>query len=201
MRWFPEEFFWMISCPTPGWIGLSEATWVRNAWGMNMGFRREVFEFCHFSEVFVGGNQGAPDGTKLGLLGEDTDFSLRVTQETGGKILYNPGLRVEHKVYRHRLSSRFLGHRAFWEGYTKATLARESRWGGVTSTNLAMETKLLRRILFGFFPRLALEVVTHPTVAWRQFSLGSTTLWHVGLGYLAGRFPRLGRPIASRYTR
>ena len=200
MCWFPEEFYWMISCPTPGWTGLGEATWVRNAWGMNMAFRREAFMSCQFSEDFVGGNQGAADGTKLGLLGDDTDFSLRVSQTTGGKILYSPTIRVRHKVYRHRLSPRFLRHRAFWEGYTKATLARSYKWKGIASHSLATERALLRQVFFHFFPRLALDSVKNPALARRRFILGITTLWHISLGYWAGRFPRMGRPIVSWYT-
>ena len=200
MQWFPEEFFWILSCPTPGWTGLKEAAVIRNAWGMNMAFQREAFAVCRFSEAFVGGNQGALDGSKAGLLGDDTEFCLRLSRETDRGILYSPAVRVLHKVYEHRLTPRFIRRRAFWEGYTKATLVKLLREKGTTPMELAMEHALLRRILLRYFPRAIAELVMRPGVGWRRLRLGVGVLFHVALGYGAGRFPGLGRLLVSRYS-
>ena len=199
MRWFPEEFFWILSCPTPGWTGLEKVTAIRNAWGMNMAFRREAFVDLRFSEAFVGGNQGTLDGSKVGLLGDDTEFCLRLSQATGRCILYNPAVRVFHKVYQHRLTPRFVRRRAFWEGYTKATLVKLRRGQEDSSMNLTMEHQLLRRILFRFFPRALAGCVVHPALGLHRLTLGVGVLFHVAMGYGAGRFAGLGRFLLSRY--
>jgi GT2 family glycosyltransferase len=167
---------------------------------MNMAFQREAFAACRFSEAFVGGNQGTFDGSKVGLLGDDTEFCVRLSRETGRCILYNPAVRVLHKVYEHRLTPRFIRRRAFWEGYTKATLVKLLCEEGTAPMKLAIEHALLRRILLRFFPRAIAEVVLHPAVGWRRLSLGIGVLFHVALGYGAGRFPGLGRFLISRYS-
>ena len=200
MDWFPEEFFWIISCRVPS--SERERTHeVRNVWGVNMGFRREAFDRGAFDER-LGGNMGAADGSKLGLLGEDTLFSIRLGRETGRPLVYNPRLRVKHKVHAYRLNPRFVQRRAFWEGYTKAWLKRVSgRNGSAAGDVLAPEYKLLRRILLTFFPRVAAGLVREPARSRRQAWLAVNALTHVGLGYAAAISGRLGSAVCRRYQR
>ncbi|HEU4759840.1 MAG TPA: glycosyltransferase family 2 protein, partial [Dehalococcoidia bacterium] len=75
LAWLPEEFYWLVSCPTPGWLGWSDVREVRNAWGMNMAFRREAFRACRFPEDY-GYRRAAAAGVPSHLLGEDTAFSV-----------------------------------------------------------------------------------------------------------------------------
>jgi len=197
MDWFPEEFFWIISCHAPA-SARERLHGVRNVWGVNMGFRREAFDRGCFDER-LGGNMGAADGCKLGLLGEDTLFSIRVRQETGRPLVYNPRLRVRHKVYAYRLNSRFVRRRAFWEGYTKAWLKRLD--GNSGGDILATEYRLLRRIMLGFFPRAIAGFGRRPGRSWRQIRLAMTALAHVGLGYASAAGGPLGRALRRRYGR
>lgn len=200
MDWFPEEFFWIISCHTPA-LEREPAHGVRNVWGVNMGFRKEAFERGCFDER-LGGNMGAADGSKLGLLGEDTLFSIRVRQETGRPLVYNPRLRVEHKVYAYRLNSRFVQRRAFWEGYTKAWLKRrQGRDGSAAGDVLATEYRLLRRIMLGFFPRVITGFGREPGRSWRQLRLAVNALAHVALGYASALAGPLGNSFCRRYGR
>jgi GT2 family glycosyltransferase len=199
MSWFPEEFFWIISCHTPGRLERDEVQAVRNVWGVNMGFRREAFRHGCFDER-LGGNMGAADGSKLGLLGEDTLFSIRIRQATGRPLIYNPRLKVFHKVYAYRLKPRFVQRRAFWEGYTKAWLNRLHRRDGRFAANvLSAEYKLLRRIGLSFFPRLMLGFIRRPGRSWRQLCLALNALAHVALGYAAAVIGPLGRALCKRY--
>jgi len=200
MDWFPEEFFWIISCHTPA-LEREPAHGVRNVWGVNMGFRREAFDRGCFDER-LGGNMGAADGSKLGLLGEDTLFSIRVRQETGRPLIYNPRLRVQHKVYAYRLNSRFVQRRAFWEGYTKAWLKRrQARDGSAAGDVLATEYRLLRRIMLGFFPRVIAGFGREPGRSWRQLRLAVNALAHVALGYASALAGPLGNSFCRRYGR
>jgi glycosyltransferase involved in cell wall biosynthesis len=199
MSWFPDEFFWIISCSTPGSLEQDEAQTVRNVWGVNMGFRREAFQHCSFDER-LGGNMGAVDGSKLGLLGEDTLFSIRIREETGRPIIHNSRLKVFHKVYSYRFKSRFVRRRAFWEGYTKAWLKKLHQRDGRPDANvLATEYRLLRRIALSFFPRVMIGFARDPARSWRQLCLAVDVLAHVALGYASAIVGPLGRVLCRRY--
>jgi glycosyltransferase involved in cell wall biosynthesis len=201
MSWLPEEFFWIISCSIPDLLEQDEARTVRNVWGVNMGFRREAFQRCSFDHR-LGGNMGAADGSKLGLLGEDTLFSLRIRKETGRPISYNPRVKVFHRVYAYRFKPRFVRRRAFWEGYTKAWLKKLHRQdGGLAADDLATEYRLLRRIALGFFPRVMVGFAREPRRSWRQLCLAVDALGHVALGYASAFAGPLGRALCRRYGR
>lgn len=194
--WFPDELDWLLgSTRFTGWRELRR---VRNAAGANMAFRKEAFEECRFSTILTAGNQGDPVGIKRGLLGDDTLFSLEVCARTGRPILFNPSVVVQNKVYPYRLKAEYVRRRAFWEGYTKAILVRSS--GSDYSIRLSTETGLLRRILLGLLPRTMWQLVKRPAPAWRRLSLTVSVLFHLSLGYAAGRFPFLSRAVVQQYS-
>jgi glycosyltransferase involved in cell wall biosynthesis len=177
MRWFPEEFYWILSCPTPGWTGYTKPAPVRNAWGMNMAFRREAFEVARFSEVFAGGEKTGAD---------DVDFSMQVRRATGREILFAPSVCVGHKVYRHRLSAAFIRKKAFRDGYAKAVLKVLYPEGHGKSFEIDLETALLARIFLRFFPAMLRRLVRDPFGARRQLRLASLALFYSGAGYFVG---------------
>jgi GT2 family glycosyltransferase len=203
MDWFPEEFFWIISCPAPAWTGVSRVQEVRNAWGINMAFRKEALEVVSFSETFGVSNRGQPHSVKLGLSGDDTDFCVRLRHITGRPILFNPECRVLHRVQRRRISTRFTRQRAFWEGYTKATIVRALReYGdGAGRFRLSTELTVFRQILFSFVPRMICRFFRRPRVALRQLALAVDVLSHFVLGYTAARLWWPGASLARRYSR
>jgi glucosyl-dolichyl phosphate glucuronosyltransferase len=203
MQWFPEEFFWIISCPVPAWTGVRQVQPVRNAWGINMAFRREAFERCQFSETFGVSNRGLPKGIKLGLQGDDTDFCLRVRHATGRPILFAPASQVYHKVYRDRLTPRFTRRQAFWDGYTKATIGSLLRKAGGRGRRFALsnERVVLRQILCSFLPKAAVLLFRDPACAARRLALAIDVLLHFALGYAAARLPRPGVVLTRRYAR
>ncbi len=194
--WFPDELDWILG--STRFTGWHELRAVRNAAGVNMAFRREAFEHCRFSTVLVGGNQGDPAGIKRGLVGDDTLFSLDLYARTKRPILFAPAVIVYNKVYPYRLKPEYLRRRAFWEGYTKASLTKFR--SGDYSIRLSTESNLLRRILLGLLPRTLWQLLDRPTVAWRRLSITVTVLFHLSLGYAAGRFPLLSRAIVQQYS-
>jgi glycosyltransferase involved in cell wall biosynthesis len=203
MNWFPKEFFWIISCPVPAWTGVSRIQEVRNAWGINMAFRKEALKVVQFSETFGVSNRGRADSVKLGLSGDDTEFCVHLRHVTGRPILFNPDCEVLHRVPRQRLSTRFIRRRAFWEGYTKATIVRTLRASGNVGGHFRFSTELtvFRRILFSFVPRVIRQFLGHPRVVCRQLALVVDVLTHFAVGYAAARLPSLGLGLARRYSR
>ena len=120
MSWLPEEFYWIISCSAfTGWNGLRP---VRSAWGNNMSFRKEAFNYCRFSQDF-GQTMGEQEAWKAGPV-DDAEFSINLRLKTRKSILFNPRVRVKHKVYTYRLSQKFIRGQCYWQGYSKALLRK-----------------------------------------------------------------------------
>ncbi len=188
MSWFPRELYWIFSCTYWDW---SEKREVRNGYGTNISFLREAFDACGlFKNKLEVGERGKSDWQRPGA--KETEFSVRVTQKTGKRIIYNPDTRVKHKVYRYRLSTGFIAKRAYWEGYAKAWLNSWSR-----SSNrkvLATEYELLRRIFSNLLPGSLALLFRHPIVALRRLWITVLVLSCVSGGYigykLSGFFSR-----------
>jgi hypothetical protein len=64
---------------------------------------------CHYFDT----NYGLPKGKYEGSLREDNEFSMRVRSRTKRRIVYNPNVRVYHKVHGYRLKWSFIVRRAF----------------------------------------------------------------------------------------
>jgi len=187
MKWFPRELYWIFSCT---YRKFAERTEVRNGFCTNLSFLREAFDTCgRFKSSLVGEGWGKSDWQQPAA--QETEFCLRVKKGTGKRIVYDPGVRVRHKVYGYRLSSRFLARRAYWEGYAKAMLNRWYRAddGEVLST----EYQLLRRILLGRLPQTLRRLFRRPATAWRQLWALIMVLSGVAGGYLSYNFLSLFR--------
>lgn len=193
MSWFPEEFYWIISCTA--WCDLKEVREVRNAWGMNMSFRKDAFSRCGcFSNEY---------GFHKGPMAEDNEFSQRVKSQTGLKIVYSPGVKLWHKVHRYRLSQQFIKERAYWIGHSRRTLMLkrlEATESNEKTNVLSQEHQLLRRIVTRLVPTIARTFLTDPATAWRKLKLTCTVLFFVGLGYYSRllRFIPQAKKVANQ---
>lgn len=182
LSWFPSEFNWVIS--SMPCLPRSRG-YIRNAWGTNMAFRREAFEGGQGFNPELGAKGGGCHG-KSELVGEDTEFCLRICRLSGLHILYAPEVKVMHRVYKYRLKPGFIAKRAYWEGYTKAVfkyrLSKETNLNGV----LSEERGLLKRIILHLLPLSLLNLPLKP----RQSALTILTTLNIlgsaGWGYLRG---------------
>lgn len=135
-RWLPDEFSWVIGC---SWIGLpEEAAGVRNLIGCNMSFRREVFDEIGSFTLGIGRVGKVPVGC------EETELCIRLHQHRpDALLLYDPQVRVLHKMSVDRRSWRYFRARCYAEGLSKALVA-----GRVGSTDgLASERAYVLRTL------------------------------------------------------
>ncbi|MGZ4408091.1 MAG: glycosyltransferase family 2 protein [Gaiellaceae bacterium] len=127
-RWFPPEFDWVVGC---SYLGMPEtAKQVRNMFGCNMSFRRDLVREL--------------GGFRLGYGCDETELCIRLRQRwPEKKLLYVPEACVLHHVPASRMSfARFLS-RCFFEGGSKAVV---SRLVG-SSDALASERDYIRRVL------------------------------------------------------
>jgi GT2 family glycosyltransferase len=107
--WFPTEFDWVVGC---SYVGLpQEMSFVRNLIGCNMSFRRDVLERA--------------GGFRLGYGCDETELCIRIAQEhPEARFLYEPAARVHHLVTSTRLRWRRFITRCYFEGGSKAVVAR-----------------------------------------------------------------------------
>jgi glycosyltransferase involved in cell wall biosynthesis len=187
MKWFPRELYWIFSCT---YRKFTERTEVRNGFCTNLSFRREAFNKCGlFKSSLVGEGWGKSDWQQPAA--QETEFCLRVKKGTGKRIVYDPAVRVRHKVYGYRLSSRFLARRGYWEGYAKAMLNRWYHPDG--EAVLSTEYTLLRYILLKLLLRTVGRLFRRPATARRQLWALMMVLSGVAGGYLSYSFLSLFR--------
>jgi glycosyltransferase involved in cell wall biosynthesis len=186
-RWFPEEFDWVVGC---SYRGLPrKASPVRNFIGCNMSFRREVFSVVEGFHDELGRVAAHPVGC------EETDLCIRVGNHwPAGMLLYEPQAVVRQVVPASRENWRYFLARCFFEGRSKAHLARlvGSRAGLSSERRYTLRT-LPSGMLLGLY-----DTIAHRN--WYGMARASAIL--VGLlsttmGYLVA-FAGPGMPVARR---
>jgi glucosyl-dolichyl phosphate glucuronosyltransferase len=180
LDWVPEEFYWIIGGSI--FNAQAEVHEVRNVSGTNMSFRRRAFERSGLFLTSLGAQEGGGGLGKQKFAGEETEFSIRVRRTLGMRILYNPQIKVWHKVYRYRVNTRFIARRAYSEGYTKAML-NKSRKQDSGDRLLAVEHRLLWRITTRLFPSILKGFLVSPRTSWRRLSLTVNAVFFVAVGY------------------
>lgn len=185
MQWFPEEFYWIIGCSA--FSNMTTVQDVRNVWGANMSFSREAFELSGvFDEENFGSSVSHQKG-KRGLIGDDTEFSLRVRRRTGKRIIFNPDVKIWHRVHASRLDMKLIRKYAYRHAYSKAVL-RNIYPNYDSGHALAAERALLKRIFFGLIPSTLAGFVKHPTQSWLRLSVTTNVLTFTAFGYAMGNF-------------
>ena len=132
-NWLPKEFDWLIGCTR--WFQSSKMVEVRNCWGMNMAFRRSVFETV--------GGFSPRTGYHRGTLAEDVEFSFRAKFKAGGILVYVPDLKVLSKVYPYRLSQQFVMERSRWIGHTRREIRRKDNLLGFSFEKMVLFSAVL----------------------------------------------------------
>ena len=107
--WFPPEFDWVVGCTYRGMP--EDVCEVRNLIGCNMSYRRELLdELGRF---------------QLGYGCDETDLCIRLRQRWPAKrLLYVPEARVFHQVEADRGRVRYFVKRCYFEGGSKAVVAK-----------------------------------------------------------------------------
>jgi len=170
----PEEFYWLIGVTHRGFAdGPGE---VRNTFGSNISFRRDVFLELGGFQTDIGGRQGDAN-----LQGGETELCARLQAEYGYGVYYNPEATVAHKVFDYRTEPRWLLDRAFWQGYSKRGMAV------LVPESTGAESDFLGAILTDSTPDRLSGLVSAPSVGKLvQLVMLYVFTAAVGLGYLYG---------------
>jgi glucosyl-dolichyl phosphate glucuronosyltransferase len=179
LDWLPKNYYWLVSCTD--WTKWDEPVEARSLWGMNMSVRREAFDKTGSFLSGLGYHQP---------IAEDLEFSLRVKKKTGKKLLFNPKVKVWHKVYAFRINLRFVASRAHHIGVSRRIL-RAIRSKEQTSFHL--ERTVINGI-FNILFSLPGDCFKSPHIAWKKFTMTGTIVSFATIGFL---FPGKGIRIAN----
>ena len=182
-NWFPKEFYWMIGCSE--WTGWKTRRKTRFGWGVNMAFRRSVFSTCSFADGF---SKGANRAGKMGPVGDDTDFCFRATERNSSFLLFEPQVKVLHRVYEFRLSRHFTRRYAYWQGYTEAMFRLDNR---VATARTSSQSHLIVGIIKDLVPGIFSDLVVRPNVAISKFMLLFDSFIFFALGFTSFRSTRV----------
>lgn len=182
--YLPEELDWLVGATYEG-FGEEEVAEVRNTFGSNMSFKKEVFEKIGlFNERF-----GVARSRISCMQGEEAEFTVRMKNKLGKGIIYNPVAVVYHKIPASRTKPRTLLKRAFYQGYSKALLKRFSP----SPETLAIEGSYLMGLLFKYIPRRIKGIFSSNSIKEiKQLSFLAAAIISVGLGFLYGYVKRCG---------
>jgi glucosyl-dolichyl phosphate glucuronosyltransferase len=168
LDWLPKRFYWLISCTE--WTGWDKLTEARSLWGMNMSLKREAFAAA------------GSFNTRLGYhspIAEDLEISLRVKNATGQKFLFNPEVKVWHKVYAYRISRKYVAARALHIGTSRRILR------SLNLKNLA-PVHLEQGVLSGIISiclKLPLDFIRHPISALKKIMVVTMIVIYTAKGY------------------
>lgn len=182
--YFPEELYWLVGVTHKGFAEDKLAE-VRNAFGPNMSFKREVFERVGLFNENLGFSKR---GTSYIQAGE-AEFSLRMTSKFGVGVLYNPEAIVHHKIPVSKARLRLLFKRSFYQGYSKVLLQKL----GPSLNSISTEKSHLKHLLLKYIPQRIKRVLLGPSRAEeiKQLSVLLCSIVAVGLGFLYGRIRQI----------
>jgi len=170
----PEEFYWLIGVTHRGFAESGEE--VRNTFGSNISFRREVLTELGGFDPNVGRKGDAE------IQAHESELCTRLRQEFGRGVVYNPDAKVAHKVFDYRTEPRWLIERAFWQGYSKRALETL-----LPDASRQEESAFLSFLLFDSIPLRVRRFLSSPSttpIAQLLWLVLLTGL--VGVGYLYG---------------
>jgi GT2 family glycosyltransferase len=180
--YFPEELGWLVGMTQDGFANGKVAE-VRNTWGSNMSFRREVFKKIGLLNPEL----GLANRRTSFMQGAEAEFALRMKNKLGKGIIYNPEAVVYHKIPASRTKRGTLLRRSFYQGYSKALLRRLNP----SPEALATEKSYLKDLLLKYIPRRIKGIVSSNAVKEiKQLSFLSAAIISVGLGYMFGYVKR-----------
>ena len=141
-NFLPEEFWWLVGATHKGFANEDAVSEVRNTFGSNLSFKRDVLE------KLGGFRSGMGVKGRGQLQGEETELCDRMSKKFGKGVIYNPDAVVYHKVFSERLKLHFLLRRAFWQGYSKRAMKEAGH-------PLEEENTFLKIVFGGFLERTA----------------------------------------------
>ena len=183
--YFPEELYWLVGVTHKGFAG-DKPVEVRNAFGPNMSFKKEVFDKVGlFNE-----QHGVMKHGVFQVQAEEAEFSLRMTDKLQRGVMYNPEAVVYHQIPASKARIILILRRSFFQGCTKVLLQKM-----LPSTDtISTEKSFLRDLLLRYIPQRMVRVFTGPdhVAQLKQLVVLFSCMLMVGFGFIYGTIRQYG---------
>lgn len=113
--------------------------------------------------------------------GEDTDMFLRV-KDVGKKVVFNPGVKILHKVRADRISTQNIIKRAFDGGVSVSVMSKVRTYDISNSA----ENSYLKKLIFDFYPKRLKMLTSKPFESIKQMTVVTLVIIAESIGYLSG---------------
>ena len=177
--YLPEELYWLAGVTHEGFAE-ERIVEVRNTFGPNMSFRREVFQKAGLFNENLG---FARKGLSY-IQAEEPEFALRMRRELGKGVMYNPRAVVYHKIPLEKVRINVLLRRAFYQGYSKALLKKLN----ISADPEATERSYLKALLLEYIPRRLKRF--YRLTELKKLLMLIASIVAVGLGFVYGYVKR-----------
>lgn len=173
----PEELYWLVGVTHAGFAE-DKITEVRDTFGPNMSFKREVFEIVgYFNEDL----DWARYRTSY-IQGEESEFCSRMKHKLGSGVIYNPEAIVCHKVPQAKLKLGMLLKRSFYQGYSKALIQKLL----ASPDYLESERLYLKKLVLEYVPARLKKIFSgvRPSVEMKKLVVLLLCVLAVGAGFV-----------------
>jgi glucosyl-dolichyl phosphate glucuronosyltransferase len=187
-QYLPEELYWLIGVTHKGFAE-DKISEIRNTFGPNMSFKREVFETIGSFNKDLGFSKRSG----AYLQAEEPDMALRMKQAFGKGVMYNPEAVVYHKVPLAKLRVGVLVKRSFFQGYSKAILRRMNK--SVTGHAMDVEKHYLKAMLIKNIPQ-RMKRAYHLSEL-KKAAMLIASIISVGLGFVYGSLKKVQLPYTQ----
>jgi glycosyltransferase involved in cell wall biosynthesis len=183
--YLPEELYWLVGATHPSFL-TDEVAEIRNTFGPNMSFRKEVFDAIGgFNEQL-----GFADRGTSYIQGEEVDFSLRMMHKFGKGNIFTPKALINHKVPASKLKLSVFIKRSFFQGYTKVLIQKSMKH---IDSILGPEKSYLQKLFLKLIPKYFAKIFTGPErcVQVKKFTVLIICLGAAGLGFAYGHLKHI----------
>jgi len=108
--------------------------------GANLAFQREKL-------LSLGGFRNELGRIGDRLIGGEETLAVRLLLREGFEVMYEPSVRVTHRIHRERLTKEWISKRAYWEGVTETAMVKAT--GEPFPRNLSRPKLAASALLFG----------------------------------------------------
>ena len=146
---------------------------VERGFGSNMAIKKDIFE-----EVGLFNTELGVKGKKW-VGGEDTDMYLRI-KDSRKRIMFNPDIKVFHKIDISKISMANIIKRAFMGGFSVAMMKSICKYNIKIST----ENDYLKKLFSEFYPSRLKSLFINPSILpLKQLITVSMVIILEGFGY------------------
>lgn len=171
-RWLPPAFDWLVGANHDEFGEQGE--FVRNTFGCNCSFRRDVFLSLDGYDTDLGKEHG------FNLQGEEPAFGAKLQKNYNTAVYYEPAARINHAVSPEQQTLKWLLNRAYLQGVSKKIIGDKHQ-----NNALAEENEYLRFVLLTAAPRYLKQALITFSPTFLLFTvMVFVYTFFVGLGYL-----------------